>query len=301
MNNYTTHAIAYMNTPQNIMATKLAYPKSWRKIATSLTMLDEADKYIMPDYGRVFKEGSRPEDFADLLRLPAPLVALEYFCPRKLHKLPDDMREHPYFPKRRIALCIDLNQVPLSAGHPENSILVFSVFEVQDDVWTFAPSAALINPKTIQLTSAGRLSVDTVPFLAEMYDRGYSELEAATDLADEVVAAVEFMMTVNCENVKRERIEAPAKLNKKRAKNGKPPFYSYWLLDVFKEGRAHGPHQGGSHNSPRFHFRRGHIRRYRDEQGNIRFTRFIKRMAVGNATLGHVDKTYRINSMESAK
>jgi hypothetical protein len=41
------------------------------------------------------------------------------------------------------------------------------------------------------------------------------------DLSDEVIAAVEFMITVNCENVTKERISAPDKLNKKREAKAK--------------------------------------------------------------------------------
>jgi hypothetical protein len=300
MNNYCTHLLEYFREPRNMAAYQASFADSWDRMADAMDKLDSADKFIMPDYGRVFKQGERRGYGPDLLRLPAPVCALEFFCPRRLRAL-EDVREHPYFPKRRIALCIDLGSVQLYSSQPDTGVALLSAFEVEDGVWTFAPAVAILDPDTLEVSEGDRIAFDTRPFITEIWHRGYTEREAATDLADEVVAAIEFMMVVNCENVKRERIEAPAKLNKKRAKNGKTPFYSYWLLDVFKEGRARGAHQGGSHNSPRFHFRRGHIRRYRDEQGNIRFTRFIKRMAVGNAALGHVDKTYRINPMETSK
>lgn len=301
MNNYSTHMLEHYAPSRKSGLLRFSFPKSYDRIESALALLERAEKFIMPDYGRVFQNGTMPEEFADLLRLPAPICALEYFCPRQVHHR-DDIRESDYFPKRRIALCVDTSQINMGPRDTNGGIVVLSCFEVADGLWTFSPAMALVNPDTFKIDSKNdQLTFDHYSFIEEVFDRGYAPREAATDLADEVMAAVQFMMTINCENVKRERIDAPAKLNKKREKNGKTPFYSYWLLDVFKDGRVAGTGAGGSHNSPRFHFRRGHIRRYRDEAGNVKFTRFIKRMAVGNATLGRIDKTYNINPMGTSQ
>lgn len=306
MNNYTTHALEFFRTHPYGHAHITALPRSRDGIMAVLGMMEEGQKFIMPDYGRVFENGTRRGDFRDLLHLPYPTCILEYFCPERIvgpQAPASAVREDTYFPKRRIAILTDTRHLEgFDSTVIGNSILVFACFEAADGVWTFAPAGGLLNPDTVEVDpETGLFTVDTVPFLQEVYHRPeYTPEEKIYDIADEITAAVEFMMTINCENVTRERVAPSAKLNKKRVANGKVPMFDYWILNVFKEVAERGKHQGGTHASPRFHFRRRHIRRYRDDAGNIKFTRIIDRMAVGNPERGMVAKDYKINPMEKS-
>jgi hypothetical protein len=59
--------------------------------------------------------------------------------------------------------------------------------------------------------------------------------------------------------IKKERIDPPTTLNKKRAKRGKPPLHPYTIVRL--QDRQSGVGAGRCGSSPRPHWRRGHIRR----------------------------------------
>lgn len=86
-----------------------------------------------------------------------------------------------------------------------------------------------------------------------------------------------------------QKVDAPAKLNKKRELSGKPPLMSYHVVDLNKKRRRVivNDGQGGTHSSPRLHLRRGHTRTYKTGQ-----TIWINWMLVGDPDLGFVDKHY---------
>lgn len=292
--NYCTHALDFfLNTPEG-RAHPRVYPKSADGMAGALEAMINGQKFLMPEYGRVFEPGTRRGDFRDLLRLPYPVCVLEYFSPEVIHNpVHSHVRKADFFPKRRIVILLDTGQMEEfkgKGGIADNSVMVIGCCEAEPDFWTFMPSAAILNPDTVEVLDNGLFSIVPMPFMVEAYNRpSYTWEEKAYDISDETQAAVEFMMTVNCENVKRERIEAPAKLNKKRAASGKAPFSSYWVLDVFKESYESGPASGGSHASPRRHFRRGHIRRLASGKST-----FVRHTMVGAGDAGAIQKTYKI-------
>lgn len=81
---------------------------------------------------------------------------------------------------------------------------------------------------------------------------------ALIDSAMDIVGYVVMLMAKN--GVERIYHPAPEKLNKRRAKKGKPPIGDTYVVKltahpVSEEGR------GGTHASPRPHWRRGHYRR----------------------------------------
>jgi hypothetical protein len=290
--NYTAHALDFfLNTPEGKAHPRI-YPRSVTGMMMALDAMQAGQKFLMPEYGRVFAPGTRRGDFRDLLRLPYPVCVLEYFCPELNKRDADNVRLSDFFPKRRIAILLDTGQLPEFKGtSSDNTIMVVGCCEVEDGFWTFLPGAAILNPDTVDVNpETGLFSIIPAPFIEEAWDRpNYTFEEKVFDIGDEATAAVEFMMTINCENVKRERIEPSAKLNRKREANGKLPFSSYWVLDVFKEQRERGAGQGGSHASPRMHFRRGHIRRLASGK-----TTFVRHTMVGSGEAGVVQKTYNL-------
>lgn len=83
-------------------------------------------------------------------------------------------------------------------------------------------------------------------------------------------------------------IRAPLALNKKRERNGKAPLKDFHIVELAKRHRADPAPGGGTHASPRLHFRRGHWRHFASHRT------WIKWQLVGNPELGFVDKSYRI-------
>jgi hypothetical protein len=98
------------------------------------------------------------------------------------------------------------------------------------------------------------------------------------------------LSVLNCVNVRTETVEAPAALNKKRQRNGKPPIYSYKTL-VLRPSAAQREDQGGTHESPRIHLRRGHIKHRKT--GDFWWQPHV----VGDRTRGVVMKDYRADKL----
>lgn len=110
------------------------------------------------------------------------------------------------------------------------------------------------------------------------------------DCHDEVSMATQACAILNCENIGTTKIEAVDKLNKKRIKAEREPFYSYRVLQITEKTKnSSSSGQSGSHNSPRMHLRRGHIRRLPDRVVWVRAT-----MINASSEEGRVDKDYNI-------
>jgi hypothetical protein len=89
--------------------------------------------------------------------------------------------------------------------------------------------------------------------------------------------------------------DVPAKpfVNKLRAKKGKPPLFEHKIvtIDLNRVAVSHAEPQGGTHASPRFHHRRGHVRHLQDG----RMT-FVRPCTVGGFEQGMVTHDYRVKA-----
>lgn len=95
-------------------------------------------------------------------------------------------------------------------------------------------------------------------------------------------------VALDAEVATREVMRAPAALNKKRERTGRPKVKDFHVIDLARRYRTAGGPATGVHRSPRLHFRRGHWRHYESHQAWIKWT------LVGNPDLGFVDKQYRV-------
>jgi len=106
-----------------------------------------------------------------------------------------------------------------------------------------------------------------------------------------------FLSALNCNNVSSVENKPPEKLQKKRAKRGKTPLFSYWTLHLDAPGNKQ--QKPGETNDPtrkrppRLHLRRGHIRQYKPGQ----FT-WVNPCVVGDKKAGMVNKDYYVRAQE---
>lgn len=94
----------------------------------------------------------------------------------------------------------------------------------------------------------------------------------------------------SCSNVLAVNNPPPKLINQKRLKKGKVPFFEYKTLHIKQEKVETNETKGGTHNSPRLHLRRGHIRKLSDGR-KIWITACI----VGNKEKGIVIKDYKVH------
>lgn len=193
------------------------------------------------------------------------------------------------------ALCVDSKLYPeiFSLTNGSNNLMprfaCFIFFKLAGDLyWSFLPfiSIAVIEKE-------GDVKVSVNPFFqkAEGEDDYKIELEKSLKGLSASVASeiMFFLQMLSCSNVTMQIVDKPHALNKKRAKKNLPPLDSYHILKLPMYGKP--KYEGQEHsdrNSPRLHFRRGHVRRLSPEQ-----LTWVSHCMVGDASRGTVEKHYQ--------
>jgi hypothetical protein len=309
--NYCTHAIEFFKHNELIMygKTKIgnAIGAEARECAVLLHM---AEKFILPDWGRIFtKEEMRTCDDLHLpTRLPYPVVAIEFPCDYKNPQC-EPMMPQELPSSKRIALCVETEVLKETdmIGHIHKKHVGdapgFYVFPISysdhGSLWTPPPVGMFFprggNVEMNDMKQSGLIAVMPLGFVAyDEYPENQRKTRMGRDLSDEIFAMLHLMVALAVDHGKYETLPAPAKLNKKRAKKNRVPLYEYKVLDIVADvlgpKPASKPHQGGTHASPRMHKRRGHIRRLRSGR-----TTWIRNMIVGKPTAGTVEKEYSVH------
>jgi hypothetical protein len=126
----------------------------------------------------------------------------------------------------------------------------------------------------------------------------------APHVSDERVAAIKEFVTdyfnfgacvlgsfclMQSDFCRTDTVPAPAALNAKRAKKGRPPIFEHKVVTLSPQQSAASDAVGGTHASPRLHWRRGHIRAL--PGGSI--TR-VRPCLVGDIARGFVSHDYKV-------
>lgn len=119
------------------------------------------------------------------------------------------------------------------------------------------------------------------------------------DARPDITFLKEALLLMHCRNVIREKVEPSEKLNHKRVKNNKLPFYSYHILKVMLPGKGTEVRLGGQPTgaSQRLNLCRGHFKHYTAEKplfgkyaGLYWWDEFVR----GDRDKGMIDKEYKI-------
>ena len=311
--NYCTHASENMQA----LDTAITQNKKTAKgiIASAMEcieLMERAEKFILPNWGKIFDDEEMKvcNDIEVAVRLPYPIVAIEYYCPY------DDPRCEPMLSgelkaSKRIALCVETEVLKehtslLKHMHEchNKDVDGFYVYPVSYadalKVWTPPPAAFFFartgHIKIRDLKKHGDLAmmplgIDTYSFFPPE-ERKY---RAQRDCSDEAWSLIHMLAALSVDKGRYETLPAPVRLNKKRAKKDRVPMFEYKVLDIVADIMAaqpseSKPHQGGTHASPRMHKRRGHVRRLRSGR-----TTWVRNMIVGKPTAGAVEKEYSVH------
>ncbi len=99
----------------------------------------------------------------------------------------------------------------------------------------------------------------------------------------------DFLTALSCRNIEQTIIQKCDKaLNARRINKGKLPLYEERILTIKVNAKQGTGTRTGTHQSPRQHLRRGHIRRL--ESGNI----WVNACVVGNSEKGVIKKSYNV-------
>lgn len=280
--------------------------------AECLRLITKAEKFILPDWGRIFE----PEELELCMdvefptRLPYPIIALEFPCNYHNPKC-EPMQPQELPSSKRIALCVETEALhehtgmlshiheKHTAGEPGFYVLPISYSDA-GEVWTPPPAAMFFprggNVHIDEMKSKGLMVVLPLGSAAyTAYPQRERQTRAIRDCADEIFAMLHMMVALSIDHGRYETLPAPSKLNKKRAKKNRVPLYEYKVLDIIadilqSQPSESKPHQGGTHASPRMHKRRGHVRRLHSGK-----TTWIRHMIVGKPGSGAVEKEYSVH------
>lgn len=117
-------------------------------------------------------------------------------------------------------------------------------------------------------------------------DKSASPVYAFCEAIWEHVRAV--CVALDAEVAYREIVRGPPKLNEARARKGEPPVRDYHIIRLRGRLTGRADSFGGTHRSPRLHFRRGHWRHLATH------TVWVKWCLVGDPDLGFIEKDYRL-------
>jgi hypothetical protein len=213
-------------------------------------------KFILPPPNLLNVKVTAPA--LKLLKLPYPICAFEYTCPMARAEPIQGVNVRTGKSSKRIALAYDCSKpvgpVPMlkrsgKLRKDANGILVFSLYYV-DDVGAWSPSLGvgymdetMIGDEMELLidNTVVRTHMDVFPILQDSVKEMYGNLSVKeetmtllNDVADEVAMATRACLMLNTKNLKIVKVaDAPEKLNKKRAKKDKPPFFEYHTIDIF--------------------------------------------------------------------
>lgn len=207
-------------------------------------------------------------DFCDLMDYPYNLESIKLPYPEIYVQLPDVLKDYrnPSALMKEVDGGIDA-EIFLDDFHAD---IMASV--IMDDDKTLEVRYECISSRYVHLEEWET---------QEMYGEG---------VGSALHMALSAMLIMNCSNVDTEEHPEPKHLNRKRAKKGRPPIYSYHTLKI-RPSKVHGDYHGGTHRSPRLHLRRGHIRNCASG-----ITTWVSPCMVGNADKGVVEKDYRYQS-----
>lgn len=213
-------------------------------------------------------------------RLPYPMCVFEFqdATPKGVN--------HPFF-----VLAEELGYSdPDHDGVRVHSFVPFSTKGNTDDIWMHNGWVYL---NRLTKTYDSFVNSNTLKFLDS--GPGYKQLADSKMIEASIIASAQwlcsFLAVLNCSNVEVSEVAEPTALNKKRLKKGKVPIYSYKTLVLKTRQQRLTGNGHGTHESPRIHLRRGHIKRRKT--GNF----WWEPCVVGDRARGIVMKDYRADEL----
>lgn len=277
--NYCTQAIESIDRYMSSSDAPLTKDDLYIKMLRSLLL--NGQKFRVPDYGKIIdlpdsRSESIARDYLQAFRLPYPITILEY--------------QHPVCKGGHGTMEFDACVVIAVENPLENCIMVVGMYRTRVSGrkhWLPINFGARLQPDGKAQPFPATSDADAWLARTDLPDR---DRWGMTDIENEASAVLLLMAALSCSNIQTKEMPAPDKLNIKRSKSGKQPFFSYRVLMLDEMAEPKGHALGGSHASPRVHLRRGHIRRLPGKQV------WVNSSVVGCKELGSVGKSYAMKN-----
>lgn len=328
--NYSTHAIDSL-TPW-VEALRLLPGIDHLSGQLILGCLKDSVKFLLPENGDVGVTVSSAEAMA-FVRPVYPLIAFEYSVDPDLSLDPDGVYNGVLLKGKSVPLEKACKRISLvisgdemlrreevsprfaSAKIPDGFHVISLYYSPKVQQWVMVPMRVFV-PYDSEFKleefpiGSGKMqpsyTVKPQCFLPSLVadtarSRGYSKEEMEKmmmlDSQYETSVALNALACINAKNVKTITVDAPAKLNAKRRKSGRAPFFEYKVLDIFLGEKVRRIQSGGDKRtraalqtwlacSTRLHSVRGHFK--------VRKTGlfFWSSHLRGRSQFGTIDKEY---------
>jgi len=230
----------------------------------------ESTTFRLPDNGLLFSEYNesnkkRLNSFVKDIRLPYPICALEF----ELTKPSKEIKDTPLLKTEAYKYCIMLI---------ENEDYI-SIYDLIDD----GASEGMC------FVSADALRLDKKTF--DFYDNEHA-YGVGCDLFNREKVIIDFICALSCTNVEinDSDIKPSAVKQQMRKQKGNIPLFTHKILSLNSKPMAgqRTESKGGTHSSPSYHLRRGHIRRLPNK--NV----WVNACVVGEKQNGEIIKDYSV-------
>jgi hypothetical protein len=311
--NFATHALESLQETFDAQGRRMAALKRTDPLFSDLdqtrntivefaSRASKAIKFIGPTNGVFLNRLDQDDDGVDLPRLPFECICLEVALDLEERSVagtaavrqPDRAVILAYYPDRNLGYSQAARDLH-GELHPDE-FLVTAAFGFKDEPWRMYPGAVLVTSRAEQ-PGICRLQVDNAPRsilllpIGVKFDSVENQYGAAvSDLGREAIAICEMCNVLQCTNIVTETLSPPTALSSKRASKGRVPFFEYRILKI-EERTTGNAELGGSHASPRLHYRRGHIRRLPDSRKT-----WVRPAMVGDKSRGLIMKDYDVTA-----
>lgn len=308
--NYAAQAVRDMSLAA-INVAKLGCFEDSIKILALNNQITKSIKFAMPDYGKVF-DNNHKGLIGNAIRLPFSNISIEYYVPVNTYVYGGEIEV-----KRRLICATEVSRKELVL-HDSVLPLFGDIFIVVTSVlyseksktwspdllgiilptnWDYTSGLQRIGELPKDPTNPGFACTPFIPFpgvfnrVLSMEGISHDDLlnSSIRDISSEVTVLLEFLEALSCSNIEQSIHQPASPKNAQRIKSHKLPIYETRFLTIkstAKEATSIGII--GSHQSPRQHLRRGHIRRL--ESGNI----WVNSCVVGDSSKGVINKQYRM-------
>lgn len=260
-------------------------------IATVLDRGEKAQKFILPNFGRIFDDQLRA--LPNELKLPYPIVVLEY-----LARSDDGEKRNGYAETLMGEDRTEIHgqRIIIATQTSDDEIIINCIsFVDRLNEWFFQPFQLVLYAKKTFNDEHNAMDfhhrID--PLLNVHLHTPDWETQGMANMADELRAVLEFLEALSCKNINATRVPVDRKANNLARLRGAKPFDVYHILTVDTAARVSEGNEewtDGDRSRPREHLRMGHARHYK--KSGIKL--WIQSMIINAGVGGKVTKDYRI-------
>lgn len=229
----------------------------------------------LPDNGEIYRGNDRPandDEIAALEYIPAPITVLEYLWGGI--KRIDIVEDAPHFYDTK----------------SDKLITSSIIFDPVGRFWAPLPVSSTFSFKDPNRRADGRLECKWTALVNELRGQQWLSQVCADNFQESNGALVQVCYSLMAGATIEPVSDKSPTMRRKMRKRGLTGF-DYHILQIPGHEHATGEHRGGSHASPRLHFRRAHIRKLPSGRPT-----FVRSCLVGSPETGTVEKHYSMKS-----